>query len=323
MAQKLKQPPEKKGIGCLTWILIIIGTPILLLGGFIYFATSELRRSDEEILKTYQPSPEIVDIAEKNTLTDKGKATFYRADPQLVDAQSFVKYCRSKARGVEPLGCNAPKPGGGPFGGRGIFLLQIDDPRFADHKYSAAVHEMLHSAYDWLGSNEKKRINALLDQEFSKRQDDPHLAGVIDTLKSRKSSNVKKDVWAELHSKFGVEYTDLSPELEEYYKKYFADRNIVVGLFKNGGFNNRVRKIDEIRYETQKMVPQLTSMQNQLTAYQNAGDAASFNSLLGQYNSMVSSYNAKVAEINRVYNEIQEFYQYFNPDYKPPEEKKQ
>ena len=117
MGNKAQKPsPGKKGIGCLGIGLIILGILILVIGGFIFFATAQLRRSDEEVLKTYQPSDEILEIAEKNTLTDKGKATLYRADPKLVDAQSFMKSCQTKARGIEPLGCIAPKPGGGPFG---------------------------------------------------------------------------------------------------------------------------------------------------------------------------------------------------------------
>lgn len=319
MAQKTLQ--GKKGIGCLGIGLIILAIPILLIGGFFFFATSDLRRSDKDVLKTYQPTSEIADIAEKSTLTDKGKATLYKVDPKLVDAQSFMKSCQTKARGIEPLGCIAPKPGGGPFGGKQIFLLQIDDPRFSDHKYSAAVHEMLHSAYDWLGANEKKRVNALLDQEFLKHQDDSYLKHATDTLKARKGTGME-GVQSEMHSKFGVEYADLSPELEEYYKQYFLDRSKVVELFKNGGFSTRIRIMDEIRYETEKLAPQLTSMQNQLTAYQNAGDQAGFNSLIGQYNSMISQYNAKVAESNRAYDEVKQFYQYFNPDYKAAEEKK-
>lgn len=320
MAQK--SPQGKKGIGCLGIALIAIFVPILLLAGVIFFATSDLRRSDEDVLKAYQPTPEIAEIAEKNTLTDKGKATLYRADPKLVDAQSFMKSCQTKARGIEPLGCIAPKPGGGPFGGKQIFLLQIDDPKFADHKFSAAIHEMLHSAYDWLSSDEKKRINALLDQEFLKHQDDSYLKHASDTLKARKGTGME-GVQSELHSKFGVEYAELSPELEEYYKQYFTDRSKVVELFQNGGFNTRIRIMDEVRYETEKLAPQLTSMQNQLTAYQNAGDQAGFNSLIGQYNSMVDQYNARIRQSQRAYAEVKQFYQYFNPDYKPSEEKTQ
>lgn len=320
MAQK--PTVGKKGIGCLGIGLIVLGIFIVAIGGVIFFATAQLRRSDEEVLKTYQPTAEIADIAEKNTLTDKGKATLYRADPKLVDAQSFMKSCQTKARGIEPLGCIAPKPGGGPFGGRQIFLLQIDDPQFADHKYSAAIHEMLHSAYDRLGSDEKKRIDVLLDREFLKHQEDSYLKYVADSLKARKGTGIE-GVQSEMHSKFGVEYATLSPELEEYYKQYFTDRSKVVALFTNGGFATRIRIMDEVRYETEKLAPQLTALQNQLTAYQNAGDEAGFNSLIGQYNSMVYQYNAKVAQSQKAYNEVKQFYQYFNPDYKPPEEKTQ
>jgi len=309
MANKPTKPSQqKKGIGRLTWILIIIGIPILLLAGFIFFVTSQLRRTDEDILKTYQPKPEIAEIAEKNALTDKGKATLYRADPELVEAESFIKYCRTLTRGVESLACNAPKPGGGPFGGRKMFLLKIDDQKFADHKFAAAVHEMLHIAYSRLGSDEKKRLNALLDQELTKRQNDSHLMTVIDTLKKNKN-NDEKDIQEELHSKFGIEFTDISLELEDYYKQYFTDRSKVVELFKNGGFNSRVRRMDEIRYQTKTLAPQIT-------AYEQAGDVANFNRLVGQY-------NALAAESQKIYSEIQEFYQYFNPDYKPPENKAQ
>lgn len=306
MAQKA--PPGKKGIGCLGIALIVVFVPILLLAGVIFFSSSQLRHSDEEILKTYQPSPEIAEIVEKNALTEKGKVELYRTDPKLVDAQSFIKYCRIQARGVEPLACNASKPGGGPFGGRQIFLLQIDDQRFSDHKFSATVHEMLHSAYNRLGSEEKKSLSVLLDQELKNHQNDSHLIMVIDTMK-KNNKNDEEDIQEELHSKFGVEYSDLSPGLEDYYKQYFADRAKVVELFKKGGFNSRVRRMDEISYQTKTLAPQITE-------YKQAGDVANFNRLVGQY-------NALAAESQRIYSEIQQFYQYFNPDYKAPENKAQ
>ena len=316
-----KPPQGKKGIGCFTIALIVIFVPIVLLGGFIFFATGKERRTDKDILKSYQPAAEIAEIVEKNTLTDHGKATLYRADPQIVDAQTFTRACKTQARGVESLACVASKLGGGPFGGKQIFLLKIDDPRFSDHKYAASVHEMLHRAYARLSTDEKNRVNGFLDQELSKHPDDSHLTYVVDTLKSRKGSSAS-DISDELHSKFGIEYSDLSPELEEYYKQYFADRQKVVGLYKNGGFNSRVRRMDELAYEADALNSKLVSMRNQLSAYQNAGDTGNYNSLVSQFNNMVSQYNAKASESKRIYSEIQQFYQYFNPGYQPLGEKK-
>lgn len=312
----------KKGLGCFRVFLIILAIPIIIIGGFIFFGTSDLRRSDEEVLKTYQPTPEIADIAEKNILTGKGKAAFYRTNPEIVDAEIFRKYC--KVNGIEALACVGPKRGGGPFGGRQIHLLKIDDPGFSDHKYAAAMHEMLHAEYDRLSSSAKTRVNSLLEQEFStKHKDNYHLLYTKSTLeKANAEKRSKQTFLEELHSKFGVEYNDLLPELEEYYKQYFADRTKVVALYKNGGFNSRARRIDEIRYELNLLAPRLTSMESQLTAYQNAGDQEGFNSLIGQYNSTVAQYNAMVAESQRLYGEVEQFYTYFNPDYKPPEERK-
>ncbi|MBI1982414.1 MAG: hypothetical protein HYS68_02435, partial [Candidatus Levybacteria bacterium] len=104
MVQEASQ--KKKGIGCLRIVLIILATPILLfIVGFAFLAVKALLDSDEKFLRTYQPTAEIADLAEKNTLTDKGKAILYRADPQFVETQSFAKYCQVKKGGVEPLAC--------------------------------------------------------------------------------------------------------------------------------------------------------------------------------------------------------------------------
>jgi hypothetical protein len=313
MPQALKQ--KKKGFGCLPIILVLIGLPILAIGGFIFFASAGLRVSDEEVLKTYQPSAAIAEIAEKTFLTQKGLATFYRDDPELVDGDTFRKYCF--ANGVEALACNAPKPGGGPFGGRKIFLLNIEDPNFEDHKYSAAVHEMLHSAYTRLSSSERKEIDNLLNQELARHQDDPHLTGPIEILKSRGSK--EKDILDELHAKFGVEYIDISEELEEYYSLYFSDRAKIVDLFASGGFNSRIRRMEVLRQEAVDLDSQLRSMKAQLGSYQNSGDDTSYNNLVGPFNNLVVQYNSKANESQRIYNEVKDFYTYFNPDYQPLE----
>lgn len=309
----------KKGSGCLKGCLIAILFPILVLAIFLFFATANLRRSDEEVLKTYTTTPQIQDLADKNQLTDKGRATLYRTDPQFIDAETFIKYCQTISRGIEALACIAPKPSGGPFGGKQIFLLQIDDKRFIDHKYSASVHEMLHMAYDLLGSEEKKKVDTLLNTELEKHKTDLHLQTILETLKTLKNKK-ERDILSELHSKFGVEYASVSNDLEEYYKKYFKDRSAVVKLYQTGGFNSRVRRLDTLAYEAKQLNGKLTSMQSQLNGYKSAGNIDKYNNLVATYNSLVNQYNAKSAESTRVYNEIQIFYKFFNPDYTPSKE---
>lgn len=290
-------PYFKEESGFLKILLVILLVPVIGIGSFFYFATANLRRSDEEVLKTYTPPEEVLDLAEKNGLTDKGKAALYRADPQFVDSEGFIKSCNTAARGVEALACIVPKPGGGPFGGKQIFLLKIDDPKFSDHKYAAAVHEMFHSVYQKLNSDEKNKLTPLLQAELEKHKDDPHLTSVVEILKQKKEP---EEVIEELHSKFGTEYKNLSPELEEYYKQYFIDHSKVVENYEKGGFNSRVRRVDQLSQELKSLKAKLESAKTQ---------------------ELVNQLNVKVVEHNKIIAEIETFYKLFRPDSKPAESK--
>lgn len=288
------QGKRRKGclIGCLTFF-VVVGA---FFGGLELFRRSVIvTRFDKDAFKKYELSQDFIDIAEKITLTKTAKDHFYKLEPRFVNADDFIKFCKTVARGIEALACYAPKPYGGPFAGKTILLLQIDDSRFLDHKYSAAAHELLHSLYDRLRSDEKTRVNTLLNEELAKHQDDTHLQAALKELQKIKKD--EKEIMSELHSKFGVEYAEIAPELESYYKQYFDDRQNVVRLYLQGGFASRVRRIDQLHWE-------LTALSNQLTS-----------------ESQVTRYNAKVAEINKLVAEMKEFYLLFNPDYKPPEQK--
>jgi len=262
---------------------------------------------DKNAFQKYELTSEITDIAQTITLTENAKDTFYRVEPRFADAPDFIKFCKTVARGVEALACHTTKPYGGPFSGRTIILLQINDPRFIDHKYAAAAHELLHVIYGQLNSEEKNRLNNLLNQELDNHKADTHLNVIIEELK--RIGKGQEDIVDELHSKFGVEYNDISPDLEEYYGQYFTNRQKVVELYIKGGFAGRVRRIDQLNQE-------LKVLDNQLTAFKNSGD-------LEKYNGLIGDYNTKVSEINKTYQEVQEFYTLFNPDYTPPKEKNQ
>lgn len=295
----------KKGkgclIGCLTF-LVVVGA---FFGGLELFRRYVIvTRFDKDAFKKYELTPEITDIAEKITLTKEAEDVFNKLEPRFVTASDFAKFCKKTPGDVEALACHAPKPYGGPFAGKAIILLQIDDPRFADHKYSAAAHELLHEMYRWLSSDEKTSVVNLLNQEFTKRQD-AHLQAVRDQMKA--GGKEEADFIDELHSKFAVEYTDISSELEDYYRQYFNNRRAVVELYNKGGFGSRMRRMDDLN-------AQLSALQDKLVSSRATAEA-------DQYNSLVAQYNAKVAEVNRIYAEIKEFHVLFNPDYKPPEEK--
>ena len=319
MAEQTVDSPNpvqgKKRHGCLKGCLKgCLGVVVLFVAIIVYgvFTTGDWR-SDKTVLKNYQPSPVIADIALKDTLTDRGKALLYRTDPQFVNVEKFREIC--VADGIEGLACTDTR--------KTTFLL-IDDPEFVDHKYSAAAHEMMHVAYSKLKTDEKTRVNVLLDQELTRHQDDPHLTGIIEMLKEKKAGDTDY-MFSELHSKFAVEYTDLVPELEDYYRAYFTDRAQVVRLYQDGGFFKRVRRIDQLNQEATVLEKKLTASESKLRALQAAGvtneGVDSYNALVNQHNSLVRQYNAKATESKRIFSEIESFYRLFNPNYKSPEPK--
>ncbi len=306
-------PAKKKRHGCLKGCLFgCLGLFLLVAVLFVVgLANNDDWHSDAYILKKYPPTAEIAEIALKNTFTDKGKSMLYRTKPQFVLGEEFRKICVSD--GVEGLACTD---------GRKTTFLQIDDPEFDDHKFSAAAHEMMHVAYKILKTDDQARVDAMLEQELKKHQDDTHLTGILDILKEKKVGDADT-VKSELHSKFAVEYIDLSPELEEYYRRYFTDRQQAVKLYRNGGFNSRVRRLDQLSQENVALEAKINVLDKKLRTLRNAPDldVDSFNAQVNQINGLIKQYNAKVAESQKVYAEVERFYRYFNPDFKAPEPK--
>ena len=301
-------PVKKKRHGCLKGCLIFVGLFVVLIVGNVLI--TGFRDTDANILKNYQPTEVIADIALKDTFTDKGKAMLYRTNPKFVGGEEFRVACASD--GIEGLACTDTNK---------TTFLQIDDPEFSDHKYSAAAHEMLHVAYHKLTDTEKTQVNALIDQELPKHKDDYHLTSILDMLKEKKSGDTGT-MYSELHSKFGVEYADLVPGLEEHYKLYFTDRSEVVRLYQEGGFNSRVRRIDELNQEGVALEKKINALDSTLRSLQAAGvaneDIDAFNAKVNQVNSMIRQYNAKAAESQKLFSEVETFYRYFNPNYKSP-----
>lgn len=315
-------PQKKKGCkSCVIIALIVLAIPVLGIGIFFYSATSKIRQSDTDILKNYNPSAEIADIAEKTGLNEKGKSMLYRGDPTFVNVENFRTFCeRDRNPGEMALACfRSARAGGGPFGGPGIYLLDLDDPKYEDHKYSAAVHEMLHLAYFKLSKEEKEELAPILKSELDKKiaSGDTHLANIADIMTQKGGD----EVYNEMHSKFGVEYNDLSPELTTYYQKYFSDKSKVVSLFQNSAHTKNVKRIEELKTEIDEMAVKIESTSNQLDTYKSSGQIDKYNALVPQANSMVKQYNAKVAEAKNLYSEVEKFYKFFDPNYVMPVEK--
>ncbi|MEK7548800.1 MAG: hypothetical protein AAB499_02790 [Patescibacteria group bacterium] len=98
---------------------------------------------------------------------------------------------------------------------------------------------------------------------------------------------------------------------------------MVVSLYQNGGFNRRVRRIDQLNQEGVRMEAKLNALDSQLRSIRDAGniDVDAFNLQVNQFNRMVKQYNAKAEESKQLFAEVERFYRYFNPAYQTPQPK--
>jgi hypothetical protein len=190
------------------------------------------------LIKVEPPSAEVEQLAKSATMTEEAQQLFYRQTPIIQPKQSFFQSCQEPGKADESqimLGC---------YRGRGrsgkIFIQAITDTRFKGTMEVTAAHEMLHVAYhrvlsrsehDWLTPRLKQAAHRVKDR---------HLLVV---LKKYETTDAERYV-NELHSHLGTELDDLGDvQLEDYYRRYFANRHQVVELAEESQV--ALRKLDD------------------------------------------------------------------------------
>lgn len=168
----------------------------------------------DQVTIWFSPSPaEIAELADATGMSETGRRIFLASTPELDDADDFNTHCPVEEQIV--LGC---------YAAREIFLFRVTDERLQGTNEVTAAHEMLHAAYERLPASEKAHIDALIDAFVDTLPDDHPLFTVMAGYPAESHSD-------ELHSRLGTEITDLSPELETYYGRYFDERSRVLALF--------------------------------------------------------------------------------------------
>ncbi len=157
------------------------------------------------------PSPaEISALADATGMSETGRRIFLASTPELDDAENFNTHCPVDEQIV--LGC---------YTAREIYLYRVTDDRLQGTNEVTAAHEMLHAAYDRLPDSERTRIDGLIDAFVDALPDDHALFTVIESYPDKAHAD-------ELHSRLGTEFTELTPELESYFGRYFDDRTLVL-----------------------------------------------------------------------------------------------
>lgn len=186
---------------------------LIIIGGFVALIIAhKFTILDWFYFRTYNPSPQIVSLADDAGFNSHGRQLFYRGNPQLSDRETMDQVCS-----VDVIGCITPE-------GQ-IFILHDQDGKYYDEIVVTAAHEMLHLGYRRLDKSDRKNTDELLETA-SAAISDGSLAKII----AESVDNADRN--DELHSVLGTNYDSLPPDLERYYHRYFSQRSQVVAAYR-------------------------------------------------------------------------------------------
>jgi predicted nucleic acid-binding Zn-ribbon protein len=186
--------------------------------------------------------------------------------------------------------------------GEGIYVYNVTDERLGGVLQVTASHEMLHAAYERLNESDKIRVDGLITEAFKTVADERIKSTIEDYRKNG------ADTTNELHSILGTEVRTLPPELETYYKRYFTDRQVVVGYSERyeQAFTERKNKVAESDTQLGQLKKQIDTAEATLDAKSKAieTERSRLSGLLSAksysaYNAGVPGYNAQVSDYNQ------------------------
>ncbi len=279
---------------------------VIVLGGvpLAWFGKQEI--ADWWMLREYTPPQEVVQLADETTMTPKARRLFYVNHPQIAQANQFNQACSQEASII--IGCY--------ISDQGIFIYDIADQRLAGIKQVTAAHEMLHVAYERLSADEKQRIDRLTNAFFLELNN-PRIKESIEKYRTRDPYIVPN----ELHSILATEVAVLTPELEEHYKKYFINRQAVIGFSKHyeAEFTNREQQVTNYDNQLANLKSEIEANQSKLSAQAVALnnekqrlDNLLAQNLIAEYNSGVPGFNADIRAYNALVKQIDESINQYN-----------
>jgi uncharacterized coiled-coil DUF342 family protein len=280
-----------KKVLALVLVLALVSVPV-------YAAANLQEIQDWAKLRNYSPSPDVSKLAADDTMTDYGRHMFYINHPELIaDKSQFRQSCPQSEQTIV-LGCYHSVQSG-------IAIFDVTDSRLAGVEQVTSAHEMLHAAYDRLSPKEKNIINSELTDYYDNNLTDSRIKDTINNYKKTEPN----DVINEMHSIFGTEIVNLPAPLENYYKKYFNNRQAITNFSDQyeSIFTQNQAKLNDLKQQIDQLKSQLNdqkqSIQDQEAALQN--ENRRMQSLLSsgrteEYNSSVSVYNSRVFSLRKL-----------------------
>lgn len=244
----------------------VLAVIFFLVAGWLWF--NQQLVLDQIAVWQYKPAAEVVALADRGNMSDRGRFLFYASQPVIDGTQKFNQECDRKEEGVAILGCYVANK---------IFIYDIKDSRLNGIREVTAAHEMLHAAYQRLDDAQRKKVNQLLEAEHAK------LLG-NERFKERMAFYARTEPGErnnELHSVIGTEVSNISPELEAHYKAYFVDRSKIVTL--HDSYQSLFTKIEA---QAKQIYAELTELGKKIEVKSS------------DYNKAVSSLNDDIQDFN-------------------------
>lgn len=234
---------------------------------------------DQIIIAQNPPSAAARQLATDTSMTEAAATMFYGARADLSSSEQFQKECSGEEQTIV-LGC---------YVGLRIYVLNVNDERIKEVEEVTAAHEMLHVAYERLSSTQKKQVNNWLDAAYERVKNQR-----LEELMQSYAKSEPGQHYNELHSILGTEYRDLGPDLEQYYRQFFADRLKIVAMTESyqGVFTN-------LKNQQEALVKELTELAQRIDQ-----QTQSYNAELVAFNEDVADFNVRASAGSGNYNEL-------------------
>lgn len=291
---------------------LLAGVLVLCMAAALSLQTHQRSVLDWWSLRSYHAPSAISSLSSQTTMTPYATRVFDVNHPVIKSTTTFSGPCPNDGgERTIVLGCYHSDQ-------RGIYLLGVQDPLLNGVEQVTAAHEMLHAAYDRLSPSERQQVDAMLEAYYQHGLHDPRVQATIAAYKTTEPH----DVVNEMHSVFGTEVANLPPNLEQYYRRYFTNRQQVVAYAAKyqAEFTSRRDIItrDDAALAGQKS--QINELENslgvQLTAINGrqatlvrlrSSDVAAYNAAVPGYNQQVDTYNSGVVRLHQLidqYNQL-------------------
>ncbi len=292
--------------GSSRWPLLVLLLVLCAALGMVVVKERSLK--DWWALKNYQVPQIVSQLATLDGMTAYARKVLYVNHPALDDKATFNTVCpKNGGEQTIVLGCYLSDQAG-------IYLLNVSEPKLDGVEQVTVAHEMLHAAYDRLSVSDRQKVDTMLLNYYNNGLHDARLLSTIEAYKKSEPN----DVVNEMHSVFGTEVANLPNQLEQYYKRYFTDRQQLAKYAANyqqaftsrqaavAGYDaqlsNLKAEINSDNADLQAKRNEISTLQSQLLA-ERSTNVAAYNADVPSYNNHVKAYNAEITTVTNLINQ--------------------